>query len=237
MALVWDEHSLAAEEAFVNPTHGSAQVIELIGLPAAGKTTVGRRAAESLDIQLWEDWKLPQRYSWLPPTLQLFILSPVASLCLYALVGTRSSSSSVNFKRVVSITRRHIAIARFPSGGPPILVDEGPLHSLFVTLYGTQPTRVSRQLLPIAVAILTRRVTAFTLIDTSKERCIKNFQSPGRTSARFNALAGQEEIETFLADSTYSEIVQVLREREATLIIADGTDEAVEAIRAAANPR
>jgi hypothetical protein len=135
--------------------------------------------------------------------------APALSATAYAAVAARRGVAAVHLRRVHSVQRRHVQVKKLK--GTATVLDEGPVHALFVTLYGTQPTAVSRLLLRLVLRILSRHVDRYLFLDTPRERCVENFRRAGRTSARFNADTPEHLVEAFRQDRTYEEVLDGLR--------------------------
>lgn len=181
-------------------------VIEILGLPGAGKSSAERSISLAGIVPTVSEWSGPSRWGWVPMSVQLFISSPIFSMTAYAMVLTRSGVRGITVRRILSVQRRHLILKLRPRGTQ--VLDEGPLHALFVAMYGTQETVLSRWLLSRVVRQLARRVDHYVYIDESKEQCIANFRRPGRTSARFNADSSAKAVEEFRHDRTYDQILE-----------------------------
>ena len=183
--------------------------IEVLGLPGSGKTTLVREVARSA-IATTTDWAGPVYRSRLPVAARLFLSAPVFSATAYLLLLTRSHVTWVAVRRVLSVQRR-LVLMRQPNGLRQRVLDEGPVHALYIALYGTSATRFSGVLLRAVLRTLASSVDHYVYMDTPKEQCISNFASPDRTSVRFNHQSGPAAIELFRRDSTYEEILGGLR--------------------------
>lgn len=208
-------------------------VVEILGLPGSGKSTVtGELAARGTETR--NTWVGPRRAPGIPVGVELTLRAPVLSALAYLTVATRRGAGRVHLRRVHSVQRRHLIVKAERAGGFVVL-DEGPVHALFATLYGTRPTVSSRLLLRLVVARLARRVDRYVHLDVPKDRCIENFHRPGRTSARFNDASSPGAVQEFLADETYAEVLGVLRRvARDRLVAVDSVADAYEAVYAAA---
>ena len=184
-------------------------VIEILGLPGAGKSSAERAISSAGMLPTVSEWSGPARWGRIPMSMQLFMSSPMFSVTAYTMILTRSGRRSVSVRRILSVQRRHVILKKRPRETQ--VLDEGPLHALFIALYGTHETVFSRWLLPRVVHQLARHVDHYIYIDESKERCIAHFRSPGRTSARFNAEASDAVVDEFRADRTYDQILEAVR--------------------------
>lgn len=184
-------------------------VIELLGLPGAGKSTLEREVANWGTLATVRQWRGGRSHHRVPATLDLLVRAPVLSIISYLAVATRRGATARNLRQIRSVQRRYIAAKKLPRG--PYVLDEGAVHALFLTLYGTRETAISSRLLHQVLALLSRNVKQYVYLDTSKDDCIENFRRPGRTSERFNPETSLSEVEQFRQDTTYQEILDGLR--------------------------
>jgi hypothetical protein len=128
------------------------------------------------------------------------------------------------------VQRRHILVRRMKD--VDAVLDEGPVHALFLTLYGTGETPASRVLLRLVLLLLARNVREYLYLDTPRWRCVHNFRRAGRTSGRFNADSPPRVIAEFHQDHTYEQILDGLRRAGARLSVAASPSAAWEMLRA-----
>jgi hypothetical protein len=184
-------------------------VTELLGLPGAGKSTVAQTVADWGTVAVARQWRSTRPGNSLVAVLGACLRAPALSAVAYAAVAARRGVRPVHLRRVHSVQRRHIQVKRL--GAAPTVLDEGPVHALFVTLYGTHPTPVSRLLVRVVLRLLSRHVDRYLFLDTPVDRCVENFRRAGRTSARFNADTPEHLVEAFRQDRTYEEVLDGLR--------------------------
>lgn len=212
----------------------SSAVTELLGRPGAGKSTLERKVAAWGRVGTVSYWRAPLPRHGMPMTLEFFFRAPVFSAAAYLAVATRRGVTRAHLRWVTSLQRRHVLVRRM--GGTPKVLDEGPVHSLFQALYGTDETAVSRPLLRIVLRLLSRQVGSYIYLDTPVERCIENFRQTGRTSLRFNANSTTQFLNDFRRDRTYEQILDGLRSVAAELTIAATPEAAAELLRAQLPP-
>jgi hypothetical protein len=205
-------------------------VTEVLGFPGAGKSTLIQSVGRLRQTRTVADWNGAIDASHLPTVVQLFFAAPSFAVPAYLAVILRRQVTLTNVRRVMSVQRRHLWLQR-NSPTCDHLLDEGPVHALFVTMYGTESTALSHFFLRITLRLLARHVDSYLYIAAPRESCIERFMSPGRTSFRFNDSASEEELATFLHDRCYEEIIAVLgRVAPTKLCIVDSSDQAREVL-------
>lgn len=193
-------------------------IVELLGLPGAGKSTAIQRIEIETASSTQTEWSNAYNQSrLLPPTMALFLRAPWVHSVLYVLFIMRGASSGPELRRVASVTRRYLSAKAGRT--TPTFFDEGPLHALFVGLYGTRRRRGSDVLLRWAVRMLSASIDIFIWLDVPRGDCVANFLRPGRSSARFNETTSADEIQTFLHDRSYEAIVEALAQSTASKVI------------------
>ena len=186
----------------------SPGVIELLGPPGAGKTSV---LHEVISLGEWgavADPLRPRKVGVLG-RLRMLWSSPVVGGLSYLVVTTRRDAGLSNLSRVYLVQRAHLLVRGSPAAGG-LLMDEGPVHGLFVALYGTRGTWISRHFLRRLVAVLARGVTRYIYIDAPIEECVRNFTNRVADTSRFARSSSEDEIEAFRNDRTYAEILTCL---------------------------
>jgi hypothetical protein len=212
----------------------SSMLTELLGLPGAGKSTLEREIAAWGTVATIGYWRDPLPRHGVPMTLEFFLRAPLFSAAAYLTVVTRRGVTAVHLRQVTSIQRRHFLVKKMK--GTPTVLDEGPVHSLFQALYGTDETALSRLWLRLVLGLLSRQIGSYFYLDTPKERCIDNFRQTGRTSLRFNANSSEQLIDEFRRDRTYEQLLSGLRSVGARLTIAATPEAAAELLRAQMPP-
>jgi hypothetical protein len=206
-------------------------VIEMLGLPGSGKSTVVHELTEG-GIATMSTWNGLHPTRWPPVAVQLVLRAPLLSALTSLTVATRRRIGLVHLRRTLSVQRRHLIVKAQRSKGV-LALDEGPVHALFIALYGTRSTVVSRWLLRVVLSLLARRVDRFVFLDVPRERCVENFRRPGRSSARFNEASSPATIREFMADRTYDEILHALGKVAGDrLVVVDSVGAAYECVRA-----
>jgi hypothetical protein len=212
----------------------SSALVEILGLPGAGKSTLEHLAAAEGTVETVSYWRDPLPRHGLPMTVEFFLRAPVFSAAAYLAVLTRRGVTTAHLRGVTSVQRRHFLVKRMR--GTARVLDEGPVHSLFQVLYGTNETAVSRLLLRLVLRLLSRQVGSYVHLDTPVERCIDNFRQAGRTSLRFNADSSAQFIDEFRRDRTYEQILDGLRSVRAKLTVAATPEAAADLLRAQTHP-
>jgi hypothetical protein len=100
-----------------------------------------------------------------------------------------------------------------------MVIDDGPVHSLYAALFGTRRTFLSDRFLATTIGILSRLEDAFILIDENKQACIARFQTRPNSGSRFSMNATPGFIREFLADRTYSDIIAALCKHHSSSLI------------------
>jgi hypothetical protein len=188
-------------------------VYELTGYPGAGKSHAGERLCDG------RTWSLMDGVSKTDPrrgTADRILLSlrfPLVTLLLYALLLSRRGGTVQNLRMAVTIQRRLAFIEGAPGGEGRVLLDEGPVHGLFSVLYGTGPTWLSRYLLDALIARIGRRLAGVIHLTATPAIALENLKSrpPGRS--RFNASMAPTDMQAFLDDRVYDELLQSIRRR------------------------
>lgn len=188
----------------------STGVIELIGLPGSGKTWVYEQA-EGLDVHTASSQTDGQGDS--PAVgamgrIRLLASSPVLGIVAYLTVATRRRATRSNLLRVFQISKSHRRNKRLASTST--LVDEGAIHALFISLYGTRRTWISNRLLLILVRRLSKPVGCYLLLDVPPASCVVQFSNRDVGSTRFHSKSTQKEIHEFTIDSAYSDIQRAI---------------------------
>lgn len=200
-----------------SPRSAPPVVTELLGLPGAGKSTVGSEVDAWPTVQTVSRWTGLHRWTRLPVTFEMTLRSPAMSAVTYLAAVTRRGVTAVHLRRVSSVQRRHLIVKKLPRD--TVVLDEGPVHALFVALYGTRETVLSRPLLRLALASLSRYVDRYLFLDIPKEQCIENFRRADRSSVRFNADSPDQAVEAFRRDETHRQIMDGLRRVAADKVV------------------
>ena len=202
--------------------------VELLGLPGAGKSFVYSKAtAQGLTGRnSWRDnLRLPGFTSATQVLVKSVRLAATLMLGVLASRGPRRGPLSM----VGSVVRRHQILNSIPLDEGPQVIDEGPLHALFVMLYGTQMTWLSRRLLSSAARQLCAAPRMFVLIDVPPQECMTNWAGPNRASVRFNSQTSENERRAFSSDQTYALIRAELEVSAGDrLHVVDDVDMAIE---------
>jgi hypothetical protein len=209
------------------------RVIELIGLPGSGKTSLGERAQALGLAPVVDVSAVPVSRSRWTGRLRLFMAAPVFSALCYLCLGTRRGVKRDNVRRMFAAQVRYCHISRLPPV-ETVVLDEGPLHGLFISLFGTRETALSRPLLQYACALICRRVDVFVHIDRTKQQSISKLLRRSTSQSRFNSNMSEHEVDAYLADTSYDELLRAI-ERAAPSgrvvhVNAEGAEEALQSL-------
>lgn len=206
--------------------------MELIGLPGSGKTATSVRATDDIVREDTEQSEavsgFGRRGGW-RIRISHIVRHPVVGVLAYLMVASRRGVRRRNLLRVLGVQnafRRLLSVRRQPA-----VVDEGPVHALYVAMFGTDESRASAVLLKSLLWVLARNVRAYLFLDVPAEACVTNFLSRDGIS-RFQRGSSDDLVAQFRADQTYSEIVAALRSVAPTkLLIAPDVTSAVHVLR------
>jgi hypothetical protein len=160
----------------------------------------------------------------------------VSSLC-YLCVSTRRGVRADNLRRVFEIQARYLHLKSLPKGQQMVL-DEGPVHAVFIALFGTGETKVSRFFLRFLAHRLSRSVRAYLCLEIPMTQIMTNLEQRDEPRSRFNRHMSEREKSGLLADRSYGEILRELSNADSARMIhltAGADDVTADLIRALKN--
>jgi hypothetical protein len=199
---------------------------ELLGLPGAGKSFAYDMAmvAGLTGRQQWSQDDLSGNR--LMHSLRRLASRPGLHAALILCVLSSRGPWLAPLRRMLSVVRRVDLASRQDLRAE--VLDEGPIHALFVMLYGVKMTWASTQLARIAARRAAQPLGSVVYIDLPAERCVANWTAATRGSLRFNANSGEEERRRFIDDDTYGVINSALASASASVHVVGDAMAAVQ---------
>lgn len=183
-------------------------LIEFIGLPGSGKTTLitnsGFSKADVAASAVHSPISRPR------PGLSLlrapFFAGLVFSAAIHRGIYARSA-----LRKCVTVVRRYVELCDVRGAGAAV-IDEGPTHALFTLFFGSEPSWLSKPLERRLLALIARQVAYFVYVDVPPEECTARLQTREAPHSRFNSSTAPKLTQALLTDCTYPAIVGPLRQ-------------------------
>lgn len=191
------QHGVPARQSEQQPL-----LIEVIGLPGSGKTTLisesGFSKADASASAEGSALLRPWSGRWLlrAPLFATLVISAALHRRIYA----RSA-----LRKCITVVRRYVEL-RDVRGAAAAVIDEGPTHALFTLFFGSEPSFLSQRLERRLLAKIAGRIGYFLYVDISPEECAARLQSRDAPHSRFNVSTAPEITQALLTDRTYSAI-------------------------------
>jgi adenylate kinase family enzyme len=186
-------------------------IIELIGRPGSGKSFVARSILESGEIQVISNPDRHLKGRGYLGRLKAIWDAPVFSLLGYLCLLVRRKTRFDNYRQLYALQRCYIAMTHIRCS-QRVVIDEGPINTTFSVLFGTLATRASTRVLRVMLQLMIKNIDAIILIKLGKEECVNNFLGRLSEKSRFSKTSDRDTIIKFIDDTTYDEIVKLLRE-------------------------
>lgn len=181
-------------------------LIEVIGLPGSGKTTLitmsgFTRTGRPIDTALQ------------PGSRSAFALlrAPLFAALVFLSALLRGIYAPCMLRKCVTSVRRYVEVCDVRGAGTAV-IDEGPTHALFTLFFGSTPNFLSKILERHLLGRIAKRVDYFVHIDVHPSECVARIRRRAAPHSRFNACAPPPLLDGLMRDCTYSSIVGALKE-------------------------
>jgi hypothetical protein len=182
-------------------------VIEIIGRPGSGKSSLCKSLLESPGWQMEPGAGEPGR-RWLAPLT--LMLRPIVTILATAVASTRTPNDLRRYREVVRVVRKYDGMRRI-RGRRLTVVDEGAAHQLLNVLFWSSSTPASRFFTRLLLRALARRPATFVYLDTPKDVALENTRRRNHPGSWFNNEMSEEVAARYIADTSYDEILETLK--------------------------
>lgn len=183
-------------------------IIELVGLPGSGKSTIAKRLKRQLPRGRVVQGDTPGRWPlWF--RLNFCFREPLVAVASYLMVLSVRGACWENVKRVgvfqaaLFAAKRKARVAR-----GAVVIDEGPVHCLAMALFGTESTWSSRCLLRLTIRLSFGEWVGLCVVNSQKQECLRRWQQRCAQDSRFDAEAPVQLREQFIRDNNYREVLR-----------------------------
>lgn len=194
---------------------------ELLGRPGSGKTTLLQGLPETVRTETLEGLcrSCPVRSAI--ERLVLAVRHPIWALLIYGVaLGARRARVRA-LRNALSLQRRVAALDALP-WDVSLVMDEGIVHGLFVTLDLSRPNAMSLFCVGKILELLVHEHNVVWIyVDVDAEECIRRFKKRSTASSRFDAETSPEKVDAFRTSKTYDEL---------RALIADGFPERIRVV-------
>jgi hypothetical protein len=210
----------------------AVKIVELIGLPGAGKTSTAERLRAVGRARVCIDPGSVLNARGAIGRISMFLKAPIFSSLMILCLGLRTGAVVDNYRRLLNVQMQYVVVRReYSKTDRLVVVDEGPMHSLFSCLFGTRTTLFSRFLLRLVVRQLMTCVDVFVLIDIEKESAVRRIRHRTHGASRFNSSTDRATVFRFIDDVTYHELLRTISTvRPSALLSCSSASEAFDQI-------